>query len=122
MATSAAIRLTPAGEELFDLVSGVAGRFQRPLTSLRLQALLQLPRIADIHGYASFEQADLLLRELANELPGISEWFVNGVFGDSPRFLNFHEVGIEQACDVMARFHYLRSPRLDGRYYGLSSN
>ena len=63
----------------------------------------------------------MLLSELATELPRNCEWFVSEVSRDSPRFLNFHEVELEHACDVMARFHYLRSPRLDGRYYGLSS-
>ncbi|HEY6242622.1 MAG TPA: hypothetical protein VIX17_01675 [Pyrinomonadaceae bacterium] len=121
MATNEAIRITSEARELFDLIGGVSYRFQRPFTSLRLQALLQLPRIADINGFASFEETDLFLRELATELPRNCEWFVSEVSRDSPRFLNFHEVALEQACDVMARFHYLRSPRLDGRYYGLSS-
>lgn len=121
MATTAAIRVIPEAEELLQLIEAVALRLGRPAKSLRLQALLQLPRIADVNGFAPFEKTDFLLKELATELPEFSEWFVHGILDDSPRFLNFHEIRVEQARDVMARFHYLRSPRLDGRYYGLSS-
>lgn len=41
--------------------------------------------------------------------------------GSSPRSLHFHEVDVARARDVMERFHYLRSPRRDGRAYGLST-
>lgn len=93
----------------------------RPVAPLRLQSLLQLPRIADESGLVPVSQVDSLLQELALELPVSHEWAVDESVGDSPRSLHFHEMAPEQGADVMQRFHYLRSARLDGRAYGLSS-
>ena len=116
------IQIAPQAHALLRQVESVALELQRPISALHLQALLQLPRIADLNGLVPENDVEWLLKELAAELPLASEWFVSGVFDDSPKRLRFHEVPIEQAREIMSRFHYLRSPRLDGRYYGLSSS
>jgi hypothetical protein len=92
----------------------------RPARPLQLQALLQLPRLADANGRVPDQASQQLLAELAQELPQGIEWFVPDA-GSSPRRLHFHEVDVETARDVMRRFHYLRSPRIDGRAHGLST-
>jgi hypothetical protein len=92
----------------------------RPSRPLHLQALLQLPRLMDESGRVCDEARAQLLAELAQELPPGAEWFVPDA-GSSPRRLLFHDVDEEIARDVMRRFHYLRSPRIDGRAYGLST-
>src|ERR1051326_7304077 len=122
MASAFAIQVAPWGRPLLRRIEVVARSQERPVSSLHLQALLQLPRIADANGFVAADQVDALLNELVNELPIASEWFVCGVSSYSPKLLTFHEVGLDQAREIMSSFHYLRSPRLDGRYYGLSSS
>ena len=63
---------------------------------------------------------DSLLAELVQELPRATEWLVPDATA-SPRSLRFDRVDPDTAHDVMERFHYLRSPRTDGRSYGLST-
>jgi hypothetical protein len=105
---------------LIGCVHSVAHSAARPVRPLLLQALLQLPRIADSGGFVSVPAAETLLAELVHELPVNSEWFVRDS-ASSPRSLVFHEVDVGRACAVMEQFHYLRSPRQDGRAYGLST-
>lgn len=106
--------------ELMTCIHSIARAAARPITPLRLQALLQLPRIADRAGFVPVPAAKSLLVELAQELPTTSEWFVRDS-ALSPRLLVFHEIDVGRTRTVMERFHYLRSPRLDGRAYGLST-
>jgi hypothetical protein len=90
----------------------------RPVRALYLEALLQLPRLADVFGHVPIVAVEKLLPELAEELPPGPEWVVHDA-GRSPRFLTFGRVDADAANDVMLRFHYLHSPRTDGRAYGL---
>lgn len=102
-------------------VESVARATGRPGAPLHLQALLQLPRLADREGLVPTELAEPLLRDLADELSASEAWSVARFAGTSPRSLRFVEVGLDEAREVMERFHYLRSPRLDGRNYGMVS-
>lgn len=113
--------IAPDASDLIARVEHVARTTSRPVTPLRLQSLLQLPRIADESGLASLSLVDSLLRELALELSPSHEWAVDESVGSSPRSLRFHEVAQEEGAEIMERFHYLRSARVDGRAYGLSS-
>jgi hypothetical protein len=117
--SSLACRIVPGDPLLLALVESTALATARPERPLYLQALLQLPRLADAYGCAEIAEAEGLLEELAQELPVESEWLVSDVA--SPRFLHFGELRPACANDVMQRFHYLRSPRTDGRAYGLST-
>jgi hypothetical protein len=101
-------------------VESIASRTGRPVRPLRLQALLQLPRLADVAGEVELEAAEELLAELARELPPVDQWTVRNA--DSPRAFHFADVDPSSARNVMERFHYLRSPRTDGRAYGLSTD
>jgi hypothetical protein len=113
-------RVAPREPALLACTERVARAAGRPVEPLHLQALLQLPRVADEEGFAPVPLVEALVTELADELPESAEWLVpDGV--SSPRSLRFHEVGADHAFDVMKRFHYLRSPRKDGRAYGLST-
>jgi hypothetical protein len=112
--------LTAPDRPMPNGVEFAARAANRPARPLQLQALLQLPRLADANGCVPDEASQQLLAELAQELPSSTEWFVADA-GSSPRRLRFHDVDEETARDVMRRFHYLRSPRIDGRAYGLST-
>ena len=113
-------RVAPDEALLLARVESIACASDRPGRPLHLQALLQLPRVADYLGFVRMPVIDALLRDLVQELPVRSEWVVPAV--PSPRSLHFHEAGAATAYDVMERFHYLRSPRTDGRAYGLSAD
>ena len=124
MATAVAglsYRIEPRDQMLVRAVETVARATNRSFRPLHLQALLQLPRIADDRGLVSALTADVILCELARDLPVKQELIVSS-YASSPGSLQFHEVEEALAYDVMARFHYLRSPRTDGRAYGLSSD
>jgi len=108
----------PADERLLNRVREIADAYHRPQRPLHLQALLQLPRIADRWGNAARSAADALLSELAEELPRRDEWTIPEL-PQSPRALTFCEVAPETTAFVTQRFHYLRSPRRDARGYGL---
>jgi hypothetical protein len=110
----------PLEMELLNRVESIALAADRPIRPLHLQALLQLPRLADRRGFVPSAMVDSLLSELAEDLPYATEWLVPDA-GASPRSLRFHRVDPKTADDVMERFHYLRSPRKDGRSYGLST-
>lgn len=114
-------RVAPREPALLVSVDSAARATDRPVRPLHLQALLQLPRVADERGFVSIPVVDALLTELAEELPVAAEWFVPDS-PPSPRSLHFCEVDAARAYDVMERFHYLRSPRTDGRAYGLSTS
>ena len=105
---------------LLECVESAAATAGRPARPLLLQALLQLPRVADRQGLAPTPVVKQLLAELAQELPAESEWLVPDIVS-SPRELDVHVLVSVTARDVMQRFHYLRSPRVDGRAYGLST-
>jgi hypothetical protein len=111
-------RVAPSEQVLLNCVEYAARAHERPTRPLHLQALLQLPRLANAHGLVPIRQVDSLLTELAQELPRKSEWLV-GDASLSPRLLHFRNVDHERACDIVQRFHYLQSPRTDGRAYGL---
>src|SRR5262249_33471306 len=114
-------RVAPHEPTLLMCVEAAARAANRPFRPLHLQALIQLPRVADKGSFVSIPVVEALLAELAAELPVTAEWLVSNS-GPSPRLLSFHEVGLGCAHDVMQRFHYLRSPRTDGRAYGLSTD
>jgi hypothetical protein len=103
---------------LLDSVQSAANAADRPVHPLLLQALLQLPRVADKQRVAPIRVVEELLAELAEELPFKSEWVVQDTVS-SPRELELHPLDAATARDVMQRFHYLRSPRTDGRAYSL---
>lgn len=105
---------------LVHYVESAARASDRPARPLHLQALLQLPRFADLCGFVPILTIEELLAELAQELPVRREWLVSDA-GSSPRMLSFQEVDAAEAHYAMERFHYLRSPRWDGRAYGLST-
>jgi hypothetical protein len=100
-------------------VEAVARAMRRPSRPLQLQALLQLPRLADRDGTVEATDAHALLRALGTEIPPDLEWMA-GITEGSPTALEFRaNVPPDQARDVMNRFHYLRSPRTDACVYGL---
>jgi hypothetical protein len=113
-------RVDPRELMLLDCVESASSAANRPPRPLLLQALLQLPRVADREGLARVSVVKLLLTELAQELPAKSEWLVAETVS-SPRELDVQTLNSITARDVMQRFHYLRSPRIDGRAYGLST-
>ena len=119
-AASLMCRVAAGDPLLLNCVEVAAHAADRPVRPLHLQALLQLPRLADQGGLVAGAAVEELLTELVPELPVRTEWFVGGA-GGSPRLFEFHEVEVGRARDVMQRFHYLRSPRTDGRAYGLST-
>lgn len=114
-----ACRIRPDDRALVACVELIASRTQRPERPLLLQALLQLPQLSP-SGEVELESANELLHELAGELAPLEEWSVPG--DASPRSLQFAEVDPITSRNVMERFHYLRSPRTDGRSYGLVNN
>ncbi len=113
-------RVLPRDPLLVNHVESIARATNRPARPVHLQALLQLPRCADSEGVVANSVVEPLLAELALELPAKTEWFVPAA-GSSPRMLHFHMLDAGTARDVTTRFHYLRSPRFDGRAYGLST-
>jgi hypothetical protein len=115
------IRIASGSSDLIMCVESAAKSTGRPANPLQLQALLQLPRIADRNGFVPTVLAESFLRELANEIPVTEEWSVAAFVGKSPRSLHFQEILLDEGLEVMRRFHYLRSARLDGRIYGLRS-
>jgi hypothetical protein len=119
-AASLTCRVAPRDRLLLNCVESAARAADRPARPLHLQALLQLPRLADARGFVPISMLESQLAELARELPDSGQWLVRDV-GFSPRLLRFHRVEAERARDVMQKFHYLRSPRTDGRAYGLST-
>jgi hypothetical protein len=121
LAAATTIRIAPHSQDLLECVETIAHASSRPVGPLRLQALLQLPRVAEDTGFVVRVLVDSLLQELTNELPALGEWSIAGMVSESLRTLQFQEIGLEEGREVMARFHYLRSPRLDGRIYGLRS-
>lgn len=118
VSASLTCRVGPRERLLLDCVESAASTANRPPRPLLLQALLQLPRVADRRGVARIAVIKRLLDELAQELPVASEWLLADIIS-SPRELNVEALNSATASDVMQRFHYLRSPRTDGRAYGL---
>lgn len=112
-------RVAPDDVALLSRVEAAAGSTGRPARPLRLQVLMQAPQLADQEGFIPLMELDHLTRELAGEIPPREEW---GLMRPppGPRFLRFTKVAADRARDVMSRFHYLRSPRFDGRAFGLS--
>jgi hypothetical protein len=120
-AASLMCRIDPREMQLLSRVESMARKADRLVRPLHLQALLQLPRLADTRGLAPSAMVESLLADLVHELPRTAEWLVSDA-GTSPRLLHFHKVHPERAHEVMEKFHYLRSPRTDGRPYGLSTD
>ena len=116
----ATYRVAADDQFLIDRVESVARAAGRPVWPLYLQALLQLPRCANRQGLVVSGAADALLTELATELPRKGDWLVKDA-ASSPRLLLFHKLDADKSHEVMRRFHYLRSPRVDGRPYALST-
>src|SRR5437879_8711318 len=92
-------RVAPGDDSLFNSVRSAAGMVDRPVRPLHLQALLQLPRLADACGFVPNTIADSLLADLARELPGKDEWLVHDEVS-SPRSLRFHSIEAEKARDI----------------------
>lgn len=105
-------------EPLLRRVANIAADTDRPYRPLLLQSLLQLPRVADVRGLVPQSTADLLIRELAQELPDSSLWKLTDAIY-SPRALHFRRLNPAEANSIMETFHYLRSPREDSFPYGL---
>jgi hypothetical protein len=76
--------------------------------------------VADTQGFAPISIVRPLLAELARKLPVKSEWSIPDVIS-SPRVLCVDALNSVTARYVMEQFHYLRSPRTDGRAYGLKT-
>lgn len=114
-------RVAPREQLLLDFVESAARVTNRPARPLHLQALLQLPRWADSNGFVSVAIVESLLSALAEELPDKVQWLVQSGAA-SPRSLRFHKVERDKAREIMQEFHYIRSPRTDGRAYGLSTS
>jgi len=121
MAVALTCRVAPQDPALLECTERIARDTDLPSRPLQLQALLQLPRLADERGIIPVSVVEALVGELAKELPAKPEWSVRGA-ASSPRQLHFHEVDGARSQDVMKRLHYLRSPRMDGRAYGLSTD
>src|SRR5262249_18032731 len=85
-------RVAPHEPTLLMCVGAAARAAKRPFRPLHLQALLQLPRVADEDGFVAIPIVESLLTELAEDLPGAAAWFVSNA-GPSPRLLRFSEVG-----------------------------
>lgn len=111
-------KVSPDDPVLSGRVEALGRKCRRPTGPLRLQALLQLPRIADQDGNVSAAAVDDLLEQIARELPPCQEWKV-GENVESLRALDFRPFGQNQAARVMEQFHYLRSLRTDASAYGL---
>jgi len=114
-------RVEVSDESLHDAVTTVARLTDRPVRPLHLQALLQLPRLADHDGAILIDLARSQVLDLAQELPPSPDWAIRHP-PSSPRNLEFEEVEVSKVQDGMERFHYLRSARLDGRAYTLSTS
>ena len=121
-ATTAQVCMSFTSAELRADVERIASSTDRPVRALWLQALIQGPQLADSSGFAPRSQVERLLLELASELPPAKDWSVASIAGSSPRSLRFEELDLTQARELMKRFHYLRSPRVDGRVYGLTAS
>jgi hypothetical protein len=110
--------IAPAEPTLARCIRSASQASGRPFGPLLLQGLLQLPRLADRQARVLTVDAQTLLSDLAIELPPASEWLLRTQIS-SPRELRFANLAAVEARDVMERFHYLRSPRNDGRSYAL---
>lgn len=110
-------RVSYQGNELRSLIRWAAETTGRPTRAFELHALLHLPAIASQDGTINRADAIDLLMRLSDDLPCSSDWPVapHGDLGD----MAVAHVDGEVASEVMSRFHYLRSPRDDGRHYGL---
>lgn len=117
MGVALACKVGPEAPALRDLVSGIAAAAGCPERPLHLQALLQLPQVADGYGDVAMSVVEELMTELARELPPAPLWAVACQAG-SPRSLQFGEISASEARSVTDDFHYLRSTRDDGRAYG----
>jgi len=74
--------------------------------------------LADDSGLAKVCDLVPLIEELALEMPRAPEWlFPTRV--RSPQEFRFSEIETARARELMARYHYLHSPRMDGRAYAL---
>lgn len=114
-------RVAPTDVGLLACVESIALKAKRPFRPLKLQALLQLPQLADSSGIVGRVAAASLIEDLACELPAESCWRAQTSAVVSPRDLQFVEVASDEATRITRTFHYLRSPRIGGRAYGLST-
>jgi hypothetical protein len=113
-------RVTPDDAGLLQLVNRLGSSTNRPARPLHLQALLQLPRVADEQGEIGLSDAEDVLVDVAAELPPTPAWLVPAV-EPSPRALGFHPVELSEVTDARWKFHYLHSPRESGRAYALTT-
>jgi hypothetical protein len=120
MAIALTCRVDPFDSTLRALSDATARAAGRPARALHLQALLQLPRLTDEQGGVPVQLAGSLVSELAAELPPTSAWVVP-IAERSPRSLRFSQLSVAEVHDAMRSFHYLRSPRMDGRAYGVNT-
>lgn len=120
MALALTCRVRSDDPALRETVAATAYAAGRPSRALHLQALLQLPRLADERGGVPLDEATELVVELADGLPPEPAWRVAGPH-QVLSALRFHHVDDAVAADVLSRFHYLRSARHGGRAYGLST-
>ncbi len=111
-------RIHPRDSALLEAVDSVARVTGRPARPVHLQSLLQLPRLANADGVLPLSTVRSVMADIAAELPPTPQWTVQEVY-ESPRQLAVRRLEAEAVEDVFSRFHYLRSPRTDGRTYGL---
>jgi hypothetical protein len=102
---------------LLDVIERAASVNDRPVRPLQLQALLHLPRIANLGGHVDLDAVGPLVEGLACEIPPRREWLAPEA--RTPRDFIFARVTEEVVREITGRFHYLRSPRRDGWAYGL---
>src|SRR5947207_987454 len=104
-------RVAPNDRQLSRSVESIARNKGRPARPLKLQALLELPRLAGTSGLVDRKAAVSVIEQLAEELPLASFWQVDEAeHFESPRSLRFEEIDTGDAIQIMGTFHYLKSP------------
>ena len=102
---------------LTAITAEIASSKEIPFRALRLQALLHLPRIADLNGEVPTDTARSETIRIARLVPPNSEWASpNGSSAGSWRVRAMDE---SEARPILERFHYLRSFRENSRHFGL---
>lgn len=104
---------------LLQIIAEVADRLRRPMRASELQVRLHFPLIADASERATESDLHSLGDDVLRDVPSTIEWpQFNGLSLHDTRF---GVVAESEAARVMRDYHYLRSPRLEGRHYGLWS-
>ena len=102
---------------LHDVVDEAALASRRPVRPVHLEALLNLPRVADGRGLVPETAARSVVSDAVARLPEAEEWAIRT--GHTVDELRFDEADPAVADDVTRRFHYLHSPRRDSTAWAL---